>query len=184
MIQRIKRFYNPEVGSKYLNSKIRDNRIWWSWTSMGLILSVSAVIGGFDKKEARVTGCTVTASKYVTAEFSQFSEGDWDYWSETASKTKVAITVNGELDYSNSTTTVTNKAHFPAMPKAEEKWQRLSDFDKYKYHTDSKLVVSIKRMGLLDSFTEPSHKNPSCLNTMHKVIWINTWYGVSFDSDF
>lgn len=154
-----------------------------------------AVYLGFGKDIAKVTGCIAEVKKYVTAEYSEVStyldsEGvmqvETDYWSEAASDVHKTTTVNGDL-YTSSTgnnVTLVGVNYYPPMPQHDTGLSRGAGFDRFKKHTDTKLTISNEGLGKHDSFVEGIGSSAKCLSKLNKFITINTWYGISYSSDF
>jgi len=159
----------------------------------GLLFTV-VVFAGLSEKMYKVAECRATVNRYVTAEYSETStsidfEGnlsvDTDYWSEPASNTHRITTVNGELassDFEGSS--VSYQAFYPPMPQWDNSMRRHADFDNFKKHTDTNLTVFIKLNEESDYFSNPISDNPKCIGKLNNTIIVDTWYGITYGSEF
>lgn len=148
---------------------------------IGLGVGVLSFIGlGFDSRTYIVEACTSTVSKYVTAEYSETSSGidmngefysETDYWSEPASEVNTIVRVNTMPSY-------------PDMPPHDTSLSRDSDFDSFKYHTDTKLNVYVEFMGEHTYFNEPINKARTCIESLGSAVGVKEWWGISYSSDF
>jgi hypothetical protein len=94
-----------------------------------------------------------------------------DYWSKPASKVAAVTVINDVVIY-------------PDMPERRESMRNMSDFDNFQNHTDTSLMVYVYNSKVDDYFSESIHKNAQCLEKVDQWISINTWYGVTYSSDF
>ncbi len=147
-------------------------------------LSVCCTIAGFSEKMYKVAQCNASVTRYVTAEFSQYVPktcyddkgkhydcSSTDYWSEPASQVAHITTVNGTAVY-------------PDMPAPYLHMRSMYYFDNFEKHTKTELKVDIELMGERDQFNEPISKNKACLAKRDNVIIVNTWFGITYGSDF
>lgn len=152
------------------------------------------IFSGFSEKMYQVAECRATVNRYVTAEYSETSVSmdmdgniytDTDYWSEPASDTYRIITINGELassDFKGSS--VSYKSFYPPMPQWDKSMSSHTDFDSFRKHTDTDLKVLIKLNGESDRFSSPISDNPNCIAKLNGTIIVDTWYGITYDSEF
>lgn len=152
------------------------------------------IFSGFSEKMYKVAECRATVNRYVTAEYSETSVSmdmdgntyiDTDYWSEAASDTYRITTINGELasnDFDGSS--ISHKAFYPPMPQWDKSMSSHTDFDSFRKHTDTGLSVLININGESDQFSSPISDNPNCIAKLNGTIIVDTWYGITYDSEF
>jgi hypothetical protein len=174
--------------------------------SMAFIITVifNLVWFGYNVRHDIIRQCEVESVAYVTAEFSETypetyigADGyiettiETDYWTEAASDVYVFITINGALSESHG---VLNKWSnegwaIPAMPSHwayDKNLRNRYDFDRYKFHLDTKLTVNaVSSEDYEDySFTESTNKNLLCISKVDETVEVKTWWGISYGSDF
>ena len=159
-----------------LNNKTKFSKYKKSFIALGAGSLAFLVWFGFGEETYRITQCQSTVSKYVTAEMSSYElnfEGEFehDYWSEQASEVYTESVINEMPVY-------------PPMPPHDKSFKRDSDFDRFSFHTDSKLTVrGINSLGAT-SFTQSISKAESCLDRLEEFISVDTWYTITYSSDF
>lgn len=157
----------------------------------GIVIFGVSIFCGYGTEINKVSDCVTTVKKYVTAEYSDIDCGidfegnsycDTDHWSEPASDTFEIVTVNGIISYKKGVFEegFNNGYYFPPMPLHDKSMKSQSDFDSFADHIDSKLEVQTEK----NRFTEPVHKTESCLKKIGGRIFVKTWYGISYGSDF
>lgn len=171
---------NKEIKSIYRH--IKNTPVTQAALILTSIFSVAAF--GMSEKMFKVDDCVASVTRFVTAEFSQYHssvcvnmDGEiedcsyWDYWSEPASNVSSATFVNDAVVY-------------PEMPKHDLSMKSLEYFDRFKKQTNTNLTVFISLMGESDSFTDGIGKNKECIDNRDNVIIVNTWYGITYSSEF
>lgn len=150
---------------------------------------------GFKSKEATITECKSTVTKYVTAEFSELVtgidfEGNFytatDSWSDDASLKFTSVTIDGDLNSSNYNfnNTQSNGYYLPPMPKHDGNMSKTPNFDRFRYHNDSNLKVSIYSDGERDYFNDPIGFTEKCINKLQTAITVKNWYFISYGSEW
>lgn len=150
-----------------------------------LIVLLSGLLGvlvwlGFGTEPYRVDVCRSTVSKYVTAEFSELVTGidfegkiytELDTWSDAASNV--------------FTETVVNEAPFyPPMPEHDTTIKSEPNFDNFRFHTETKFTVEAYNDNDRTSFDDDITKAPSCISKLGKNVMVNTWWTLTYSSDF
>lgn len=162
------------------------------------VASISAFIYfGFGGEIAVISKCESTVSKYVTAEYSETTVGidmegnaytDTDYWSEPASAVNTVTTVNGENIIVNGNFNYTESSGYfsPDMPRHDVSMKSDYDFDNFQFHNDKNLKVSIKSIdtGEYGYFQDPISKTAICIDKLDSHVYIETWYTITYSSDF
>lgn len=158
---------------------------------IGSIVLFIVTFCGYGTEISKITDCVTTVKKYVTAEYSDIECGidfegnsycDTDYWSESASDVFEIVTVNGNMGYKAGyfKPLFSSGYYSPPMPSPDKSMSTGSDFNNFLDHSDSKLEVQTNKT----RFTEPAYKTESCLNKLGGRIFVKTWYGISYGSDF
>lgn len=146
----------------------------------GVAVIIAVTYFGYDTIQDKVVECRSEVSKYVIAEYSEYSfmNEEWDYWSESASAIHTAITVDGYIRASNSDIKFNHSdgVYYPTMPIRDESMSKDKGFDSFKNHIDTKLTVVMSKM----EFNEPISKTPRCFTNLGKIISVKTWYGISY----
>jgi hypothetical protein len=163
----------------------------------GLGLAVFFIWFGYGETKSRIQSCEARVSKYVTAEFSEVvssicTDGDGNMssctstnsWNEPASKVSTLTTVNGRVAATVSNSSVLHAAHYPLMPNRNESMSEMANFDNFKQHVDTSLVIRVYDSKDDDYFSEPIYKNGACIQKIDQWIHINTWYGVMYSTGF
>jgi len=159
-----------------LNNKTKYSKYKDALIVIGAGSLVVLVWFGFGEETYRITQCQSTVSKYVTAEMSELStdfEGNLevDYWSEQASEVYTESVINEMPVY-------------PPMPPHDKSFKNDSDFDNFRFHTDTKLTVRGTNSLGDTSFTQHISKAESCLDRLEQFISVDTWYTITYSSDF
>ena len=155
-----------------------------------LTLVIITVFVGFSSEQVKVTECRATVTRYVTAEYSELCLGcdywEKDYWSEPASIKHTVITINSELYSSSQDTnlTVMGSVYYPPYPEHDKSLSQEHHFDNFQKHSETNLLVSTDFLGVTDSFSEGVNKMFSCTEKLGSFVVVNTWFGISYSSDF
>tara|TARA_R100000951_G_scaffold115487_2_gene123724 strand:- start:1 stop:528 length:528 start_codon:yes stop_codon:yes gene_type:complete len=162
-----------------------------------ILLSVTVVYFGFGGEIAKVSSCESTVTKYVTAEYSEVStsidiEGnlttDTEYWSKQASNKNTVATLNGEVSFVSGRFEVyeSNGYSYPRMPDHDISMKLDSNFDRFAFHDQRNLSVGIVTVldGEHSSFDDPITKTKSCIDKLNSHVYIKTWYGITYSSEF
>lgn len=167
-------------------------------TVLSVLIAVVVIWLGFDTTYAKVNSCTVHSKAWVTAEYSEttvsvdtngYPSVDTDFWSEPASEVCEAVTVNGELIaiYGAFDPEINGHGFYsPPMPAWDGSMASDVDFDNFEKHRTSELVVNttLAIEGTGDTFTTSSWKNNSCIDKLENYIQVDTWYSISYSSEF
>ena len=165
-----------------------------------LVSTPFIIWGGYGTQEEEIINCTVQASYYITAEYSESypSVGfdangnmattiETDYWSEIASDVNSVITINGEIIEVRGKSAGYTKERWgvPVMGSPNQQMKN-GDFDRFKNHYDVKLTIETWNDEDQErtNFTEPTAKNVACIENVDSIIDVKTWYGISYGSDF
>lgn len=156
------------------------------------VLSAGIIYAGFGSTYGTVKACSATVKTYMTAEYSETSvdinadgtvSPSTDYWSEPASEVYKIVTKNGQLKYSSYEfdERIQHAAYYPPIPKPDMSMKKDREFDNFKRHTDTGLLIAV---GTLEPFDEPITVNPKCIASLGKIAGVKTWYGITYAADF
>jgi hypothetical protein len=146
----------------------------------GVVLTSSLIWLGFGTAKYEIDICESIVSKYVTADFSELETGidtegnfysEWVYWTEDASEVYTEAVVN-ELPV------------YPPMPPHNKDMKRWSDFDRFNFNTSTKLKVGGFNYESRTEFTESISSVQSCLEKLGTYVDVNTWYTITYGSEF
>lgn len=135
---------------------------------------------GYGEENYTVDVCRSTVSKYVTADFSEIVTGidfegnlytELDSWSEPASEVYTETVVN-------------DIPVFPPMPEHDISINKESNFDRFRFHTNTKLTIEAYNSEDRKSFTEDIIKAPNCINMIDRTVSVKTWWTITYGSDF
>lgn len=164
-----------------------------------VILIFILTVVGFGTTVEKVTSCRVDYSSWVTAEYSELVtelnfEGDLetsiDRWSESASDKYSVTTLNNNVEYKSGyfKPILTSGGYYISpMPERDYSMKNDRHFDNFREHRSSVLTVYTESLGKekeSNDFREPADHNTLCMNKLKKVITVNTWYGITYSSDF
>lgn len=182
-----------------IKNHYRFNKERWRICA-AVVVILSVVLFGFEKRLATLDQCKAVVSRYITAEYSETTisvctnmDGhvstcmDTDYWSEPASEVFTVTTVDGYLFsiLGEFTPLQSTNAWLPPMPHEWKDMRNSSTFDRFKYHTDSKLHLFVKEhvSGETSRIGQNLNKTPRCLERLNQTIVVSTWYNITFSSN-
>lgn len=134
---------------------------------------------GFDSDEYKVDVCKSKVSRYVTAVYSQkinireVDAGiafDLNVWREMASDVSTKTTLNAKPE------TPKTPAHNKGMANNEY-------FDKFVFHTETKLLITVANGNVKYNFSEDELMIDKCLYLLDKNVSVKTWWDFVYSSD-
>ena len=147
---------------------------------MGVLVLLLLIWAGFSQRMYTVISCSSTVSRYVTAEYSETyvsvdMEGmpttEYNYYSSPASEVYTITKINEMPEY-------------PPMPDHDTSMGTDFDFDNFQFHTDTNLAVLAKDAGGSTAFSTSISKAKSCIESINHAVIVDTWYTITYSSDF
>lgn len=168
--------------------------------SISAIAVTGVVWFGFGTTIGTIDNCVATVSTYVTAEYSEIvttsstnHDGNLtrsthtEYETELASDVYTTTTINGILTHRSHNFAIDTlySAYYPPIPEYDHMLRLDLNFDKFIFHTDASVTVySTLLDGSSTKFSDSIDKNPQCIDKRGEMASIDTWYGITYNSDF